>query len=99
MDRYDSKLTNMRLETATRETNNRQGWRRIVYRVIHNMGKLVRSGHLECMNNKGYKFWANSVAYGDGGMVSGGRWYQTAKDRTAWKQINEAFIQEWTDNG
>lgn len=32
-----SKLTNMRLETATRETNNRQEWRRIVHRVIHDM--------------------------------------------------------------
>jgi len=27
--------------------------------------------------------------------IAGGRWYHTAKDRTAWKQMKEAFVQEW----
>jgi len=25
--------------------------------------------------------------------IAGGRWYQTAKDRTSWKQMKEAFVQ------
>lgn len=27
------------------------------------------------------------------------REYQNEKGKTAWKQIEDAFVQEWTDNG
>jgi len=31
--------------------------------------------------------------------IAGGRWHHTAKDRTAWKQMKEAFVQKRTENG
>lgn len=34
-----ARLTNLRLEAATRETDSRQGWRQIVRKVMHNMDR------------------------------------------------------------
>ena len=39
--------------------------------------------------------WADEIV----SFMGGNAWHQAAMDRTKWRKIAEAFVQQWTDNG